>query len=169
MLSQQLDNFRQTTANAELRSAENLKKEKQPIVSNPFASYNENAFAELGDLDRADAIEQLQAPRNNTQIYTAPAEIQQQEVSTPELHQLRERRSGEQYHFGPNEDRSDGTAAITNINQVIGYEADGSRSAMPGALGTSQETHVMKSREQQKRTFDYEDVDGIDMREMERI
>lgn len=55
-LSQQLNQFREAQQ-LPASQPEHLKKERQ-MVQNPFASYNENALGQLGDLDRAGVGEQ---------------------------------------------------------------------------------------------------------------
>jgi hypothetical protein len=90
------------------------------VVSNPFASYNENAFGAMGDLDRADVEEQPSylkaAPLNQM------ADVRQQEVETPELKQARDLVPGEQQRLATLEGRSDGTAAIPNVNEARAHE-----------------------------------------------
>ena len=90
----------------------------------------------------------------------------QPEAETPELQQPRDLLQLEQQRLATLEDRSDGTAAIPNINQVIDYEQNAGRSQPLGlgTIGTSQKD----SRSQQK-AFDFDDMDDFDPRELERI
>ena len=98
-LSQQLNQFReaQQPRSQQREEESHLKKEKDPqVVNNPFASYNEKALEQLGDLDRAEASEQppyLRPMPLNTiageEIRAQEVDVQQQEVDTPELNQAR--------------------------------------------------------------------------------
>lgn len=138
-LSQQLNQFREAQQ-MPASQPDHLKKERQ-IVQNPFASYNENALGQLGDLDRAAAGDQpafaRQVPLNDM-----AAEVTHQEVDTPELQRARDLMSGEQRVMAPEDEERDGEEQARD----------------PGGQGRSA-----------FRMDDLEDLDEEEMKRIEKI